>query len=238
MSQGERRTVRSQILKRDIDVWTWCEDACAPGRLCIFLDGEFYTERMSLADWGERTVRSGADPCSFLFVSHGNAEARQRDFTCSEDYTRFLVDELVPWGRAQGIGDERLALITGLSLSGLAAAYAALISPETFEVAICQSPSAWWRDEWLQHAIQSMPRPLCRFWISVGTRETEADIEHPPTALYQGVSQRASCRRLATRLSELGAEVRFREFDGGHELGPWEDELPEALLWGIRSGEV
>jgi iron(III)-enterobactin esterase len=185
--------------------------------LHVFLDAEFYLNRMDIlpALRGKRCV----------FVSHENAEERHYDLACNPRYAEFIAYDVLAWAGGTANGN----LICGLSLSGLAATHIALLYPDLFPYCLSQSGSFWWNDEWLTSQVTAPIKG--KFWLSVGDKETDEGISHEPTGLRQDVSQVASVQRMAETLSKAGAEVRHRVFEGGHEMPPWEKELPEALAW-------
>lgn len=200
------------------------------GRLAVFLDGEFYLNRMRTVEILQELQRSGdIPPVTVLFVSHATAMTRQVEYICNPACHRFLVEELLPWAEGQGYGSGTDHLLAGLSLSGLAAVYAGIWHPGVFSRVLGQSPSAWWKDEWLAGQVAGRSQSWPRFWLSVGSRETDENVQH--MALFQGTSQLATCRNLATALQERGAVCQLTEFDGGHEMPCWEAELPSALRW-------
>lgn len=125
---------------------------------------------------------------------------------------------------------ERLYLC-GLSLSGLQALFTALKHPGVFSGVLAQSPSAWWRDEWLASWMSSFGTGGQRFWLSVGSDEVAEDLKHPPTSLHQKASQLDSVRRLSLAMSRAGHDVDLQEFDGGHDPACWGEELTGALAW-------
>lgn len=167
----------------------------------LFLEAELYLERV-------------------LFVPplYGEPDRRRVDFTCNDGFADFLALELVPW-----LGAYERVTLCGLSLSGLAAAHAALRHPSVFHRAICQSPSAWWNDEWLSRHVPAGPGPS--FYISVGDRETAENVDHGHPDLFQVTSQADSCRRLAEDLRVEGHPVEYREFAGGHDAESWRADL-------------
>jgi hypothetical protein len=68
-------------------------------------------------------------------------------------------------------------------------------------------------------------------WISVGSRETESGISHPPSGLLQEMSQVAECTMAVTALRAKGYSISYREFEGVHDLECWRDDLALALPW-------
>ncbi|AIE86948.1 putative esterase [Fimbriimonas ginsengisoli Gsoil 348] len=163
-----------------------------------------------------------------MYLSYGDATERHIDFTCNLDFSDFLISELLP--SVEDLAGPHLeTFLCGLSLSGLAAAYTVLSKPGRFSGALCQSPSAWWRDEWLAENCGSMGES--RLWISVGTEEVQENVAHGPSDLFQKVSQIESCRRLADALRNGGSRVAFNVFEGGHDPACWATELPSGLRW-------
>lgn len=197
--------------------------------LGIVLDAEIYLDRM---DAGDLFV-SAAPEWDWVFVSHIDGAARHHDFTCSDAYARFLAEEIVTHFSRSGPGGH---LVAGLSLSGLAAAHAALRYPEVFAYALCQSGSFWWEREALASQIPASPSQAPRFWLSVGDREDGAGDVHPPNGLRQETGQRMAVEGMAAALDRTGYSVRCEIFEGGHELAPWRAELPTALDWLLCSG--
>ena len=200
-------------------------------RCCLFLDAELYIERVQAPAIAENLQRDGRLPPTLCcYLSSVDAAARHRDFTCNEDYSSFLVNDVIPWiERDQGHFEHYLG---GLSLSGLAAAFTVLRYPNVFAGALCQSPSAWWNEEWLTSSIDGSSRG--KYWISVGDQEVASDVRHPPTDLFQGTSQLDSVRRLVARLRTTQAIVRSHEYSGGHDPACWAAELPDALTWLLK----
>ena len=204
----------------------------------VFLDGELYRERVKSPKVirGLQSARK-LPPFTSVYVSAVDAAVRHVELTCSTAFSQALAGELQPWIEENVCRHTRYFLC-GLSLSGLAAAFAALAHPDVFCGALCQSPSAWWNDEWLAGHLPRNSSGTGRFRISVGDQELDAGITHPPSGLLQKVSQRDSCRKLFEKLGEHAAEVCFSEFEGGHDCTCWARELPGALSWLLdRSAE-
>jgi len=88
---------------------------------------------------------------------------------------------------------------------------------------ITSSCGDYTRDVWF------LPRPA--LWLSVGSEETATGVSHPPTGLFQRVSQIEGVKRAADRFEALGATVRYNMYSGGHAAAPWRAELAPALTW-------
>ncbi len=208
-------------------------------RIGLFLDGVSYVARMRALEVIREMQRSGdVPPMACGFVSHGDAAAGHRDFTCSDEYADYLTEEVMARGADRfRCGDGARHLIAGTSLAGLQSAFVALSRPDLFSHCLAQSGAFWWSDELLTGHAQRMDPVDVRFWLSVGDRETADGISHPPSGIYQKVSQVAACERFARSLAGNGCEVRHRMVPGGHEVGRWQSELAPALRWLFGAGE-
>jgi enterochelin esterase-like enzyme len=70
------------------------------------------------------------------------------------------------------------------------------------------------------------------FYLDVGTKETEVDLEGDPTQdTFQSTSQIDSVKQLRDALVSQGSLVNYFEFSGGHEAKAWAQTLPGALIW-------
>lgn len=214
-------------------VWLLNDDGEKNQKLCVFLDGEYYLNDLHAPSVMEEMRQQDAlPPVTSIFVSSLDAEARHYDYTCNGHYSAFIAHDILRWAKARVAGISLSNnLICGLSLSGLASAYLALMYPRVFSRALCQSGSFWWNKEWLANNTGSDMDSQSRFWISVGSQENDTDISHSPTGLYQEVSQLMANTRMAKTLKEAGISVNYNLFSGGHEIGPWRAELPSALQW-------
>jgi enterochelin esterase-like enzyme len=113
----------------------------------------------------------------------------------------------------------------------LAAGHAALLHPDAFAAVVCQSPSFWFAGERFAAAVIGSIGRLPPYWISVGDQETSQDIRHPPTGLWQQVSQINACQRAGAALRAQGCAVSCRVFTGGHDPDCWQEDLRLALPW-------
>ncbi len=211
--------------------WVPADDA---SKLCVFLDAEYYLEKMNTAATLLELQATGAiPPVNCLFVSNLSPPARQEDYICDPEYSRYIADDIVGWAQTRvpqlGAGGHT---ICGLSLSGLAAAFLTLARPEIFSGALCQSASLWWNDEWLLHQVPASLTQKSRFWLSVGDKERQSGLLH--VKLFQGVPQVDAVERMAALLAQRECEVHYNLFAGGHEIPPWKEELPQALDWLYR----
>jgi enterochelin esterase family protein len=225
----EQHAITSADRRYTRDVWLSRSLAEGPHRLAVFLDAEHYLRDMDSLPVIKDLIGTGAlPPTTCVFVSHVSGAARHEDYTCNDEYSRFITEDVVAWAKEQ---DDQIGfqdnLICGLSLSGLAGAYIASHAPGVFSRALCQSGSFWWLAD---HPVP-MPATRGRFWLSVGSEETAVGVSHPPTGLFQRVSQVEGVWAAAERLAAQGATVHLTVFPGGHAPAPWRADLPPALTW-------
>jgi iron(III)-enterobactin esterase len=224
--------VRSESRSPGRRIWRLGSSRGVPAGLLLFLDAELYLERVSAAEVVTRLEKEGRiPPVLSVFVSNNGSAARHADYVCDADYARFLVEELLPFVKVrnpEAVSDG--VVLVGLSLSGLAAAHAALAT-DRFKAVVCQSPSFWWDGERFASSLPSAGGRAPAFWVSVGDLETESGISHPPSGLFQGTSQRESCDRGSAALRAAGYMVAHRVFQGGHDPVCWREDLALALPW-------
>ena len=222
---------RSGLFERT--VWS-LPPAGRAGVAVLFLDGELYLEKVGAADVVRRLQqRRAIPPATAVFLSHGGAAARHEDFLCRPNYARFIARDLVGSVRQDHPGATEIVIV-GLSLSGLAAAYAATRYPAIFRAAVCQSPSFWWEQGRFAAELPPATPPGPEFWICVGSRETETGLSHPPSGLRQQLPQLTGCLSAADALHAKGYSVNYREYDGGHDPDCWREDLSLALPWALR----
>jgi enterochelin esterase family protein len=205
--------------------------------LCVLLDGEHYRDNVdALPIFSTLMQRGSIPPMTLVFVSHGDAAARHADYVCDPPFARFIAEDVVSRARARvpSLSAER-HLICGLSLSGLAAAHVALLHPARFPTALCQSGSFWLEPDAFAQLAQERPPVRTRFWLSVGDEETDAGVSHPPTGLFQGISQIEGVERACAVLEQHGGDVNCHRYRGGHTFEHWRAELSDALQWLLRT---
>lgn len=228
------RTLRCRSGVFERKVWSLAPPTGRPTAAILFLDGENYLERVGAAAVVRRLQeRRAIRPTVAVFLSHGGAAARHDDFVCRPEYARFVAGDLVASVRTEHPGVTEVA-VAGLSLSGLAAAYAATRHPAVFRAAVCQSPSFWWDGGRFAEELPAATQAGPTFWISVGNRETETGVSHPPSGLRQELTQVAGCVSAAAALRASGYPVSYREYDGGHDPQSWRADLTVALPWAWR----
>jgi enterochelin esterase family protein len=211
----------------------WLLSAPHPQKICIFMDGEFYVHKMDAPSQLEDLWEKGLMPAAAcVFISHVSGKERHADYTCNSRYARFIAEDVLSWMRDRfGITDPQDHLIGGASLSGLEAAFLALTYPQTFSAALCQSGSFWWNGEWLKGHAAGLPATNGKFWISVGSKEVESGVSHPPTGMRQEVAQIVAAENFVRILRGKKIPVNYHLYQGGHEIKCWAEEFSRAVSW-------
>lgn len=205
--------------------------------LCVLLDGEFYMGEVDVLPLLEDLMSRGDIPhMSYAIVSNNGNQSRHDDYTCNDKFSSFIAEDLVSWARNQvSTVNDRGNVICGLSLSGLASAHIALTYPKVFSYSLCQSGSFWFKRNYFSSLVAEYAPVESRFWLSVGDKEVDEDVRHPPSNMHQEFSQIAGVQSALKALEESSATVNYHQYSGGHELGPWHDELGDALAWLLSS---
>jgi len=168
-------------------------------------------------------------PLVALFVATPSGERRLRELSPGRPIRDFLTGELMPWARRRwGLAtDPARNVVAGVSMGGLAAAYAGLCAPEVFGAVIAHSGSFWWAPPgaepgWLARRFADSPRLPLRFYLDVGSRET--------VDFGRGLTQVAANRQMRDALLARGYPVTYVEYAGGHDYVNWRRTFADALL--------
>lgn len=229
-------SIRSAHLGNDRFVWIRPPRSGTASNLIMFLDGEWYRDRVGAPTITARLRRRGEIEDAWqVFVSMHSVEARWIECPCHPPFAGFVVDELLP--RLESclpeIARASHRVLAGLSYSALAAAYIAKVAPGCFQRIISQSGSYWWNNCSLVEAYRHEPlRAATEFYLEVGRRETQENLRHQPDVL-QVISQIDGVRRFRDALEQTGVRVTYRESSGGHDCLHWKRALPNALRWAL-----
>ena len=223
----------SACQKYDRKVWWYQGPKDQMHRLAVFLDAEHYLRDMNVVPLiDDLVMKNVIAPMSMVFISHQSRDDRHADLVCSEDYASYIANDVVAWARERS---PRLQsenhFLGGVSLSGLQSAYTALLYPNLFTTMLCQSGSFWWKPDWFAEQARQRAPIVGRYWLSVGNLETDTNVSHPPTGLFQAITQIEGVVRAVQSLKESGATAHYHFFEGGHAFEPWRAEFTEALTW-------
>jgi len=207
-----------------------------PSNLAIFLDAEFYRERVdAVATIDDLTTASAIANTLFVFVSYESMDSRWRECPCHPPFADFINSELLPWIESihpqTHHAHERVLI--GLSYTGLAAAFVALRAPDKYTRVIAQSGSFWSDDCALAKQYRAATTlPSTAFHLSVGSKETQTRVQHKDD-VFQPISQIEGVQTFRDALLSRGITVHYEEFDGAHEFGAWKKTLLEVLTWAL-----
>ncbi len=232
MNESTHR-IRSAALNNERTLWLCApRDPVKATRVFIFLDGEFYRERVDARSVIQQLGDAFADSWQVYVSSHSD-EARWKECPCYPPFATFVAVELVDWldAHVPPLVTERT--LVGLSYTGLAAAFAALQHPGVFSRVISQSGSFWWNDAWLPRHVPAQSSAT-RFYLDVGDREVQERVTHRPD-VFQAISQVAGVRQFRDALRAANHPVEYREFNGAHNFESWRAALPAALRWAWQS---
>jgi enterochelin esterase family protein len=223
-----------------------------PYHLLILMDAEAYTSHIPAPVIVDNLLNAGKiPPVVAVFVGNvaaGQPGARTLELSCHEPFSRFLVEELLPWIRARYRVSSLPAetIIGGASRGGLAAICATIEHPEQFGNVSAQSgffvykdrnwfknadpasaPDAEYQEEmaWerygivMQRVAAAAKLPL-RFYLDVGKFENDF---HPSPLIAN--------RHLRDVLIAKGYVVKYQEFAGHHSAVNWRGAFPDALVF-------
>lgn len=212
---------RGAVVARSGPLWTYRPAARGSDLpLVVLLDGE-QRLRLGIADTFDQLIASEAvPPFAAVLVPSRPGGGRVEDLTCNPRFVSSVADEVVPQARRwTGCGSR--TVIAGKSLGGLTALYATMLRPDVFGGALVQSGSFWW---------PNTGDPATREWL------TAQVADHGPGRVYVEVGLQEwvlldPTRRMAAALAERGAELQYREYDGGHDPACWRGGLADGLIW-------
>jgi enterochelin esterase family protein len=179
-----------------------------------------------------------------VFVKH-EPGTRNKDLMCSDAFADFLVNELVPWVRAEyRVSEEpERTIVGGLSFGGLMASYVGLRHADVFGNVLSQSGPYWWypggleQDDrdlhvaepgWLTREYLTAPRRDVRFYVEIGRFEQGGGFTNAV----------AETRRFRDVLKAKGYSIQYSEFTGGHDYVGWRGSFADGLiaLAGVSAG--
>ena len=165
-------------------------------------------------------------PAVVLLVGNTN---RGKELSADPAFADFVALDLVPWVRRSyhTTKDPRLTVLAGISLGGIAAAFAAARHPAVYGNVLSQSGSYWWgpddvdEGEALPHDYATHARLPLRFWMEAGTLESASS--------GRGSHLLGANRHMRDMLLARGYEVSYREFAGGHDYFNWRGTIGDGL---------
>lgn len=211
LAAGKRRTVRLYQPPTD-----------EPSPLLVVWDGQDFFHRAKLVNILDNLIQQKRiRPIALALVDHGRG-ARMPEYACSESTLIFLRELVLPLAVSElkliDINQHPGSFgVLGASMGGLMALYTALRLPQLFGNALCLSGgfSLGDRNSVVFELIEKGDVRPIKVWLDVG--------------VYDFRSLLASNRRLYTLLKQVGYDVTYHEYPGGHNYPCWRNEVWKGL---------
>jgi enterochelin esterase-like enzyme len=192
-----------------------------PYRLLVLFDGRQYARLIPTPTILDNMIADGRLPPTVAVMI--DQRERVKELYLNPSFADFVAGELVPWvrGRYHLTRSPREAVVGGLSLGGVAAAYTAMRHPEVFGAVLSQSGAYQYRHEDPANLIRRFARRArlpVRFYLEAGLLE----VNETPSLLH-------SNRHLRDVLEAKGYEVTYSEFNGRHDHICWRGSLSKGL---------
>jgi len=194
-------------------VWIHRAGSGADLPLVVILDGETWLDRYSLPRALDAAVAAGVlPPLQAVFVGSGTREQRWDDLGHVGGVTEFVARTVVPWARASldVTTDPLRTAITGQSLGGLSALWALAAYPDVVGAAVAQSASLWSSSP----VSELRAAGPVRLYLEVGRQEWLLLPLH---------------RELRRALISTPVDLRYVEYNGGHDYACWRGGLLDGL---------
>ncbi|MFD1019498.1 alpha/beta hydrolase [Thalassobacillus hwangdonensis] len=217
-----KEVFNSNVLNNQRNLWIYdpFKNSSTPKKLLIVFDGSQYTEAIPVPNMMDQLYEEGKIPPTVMVgVDSPN---RFSELMGNEQFSGFLTEELLPWIRKNFHVSHHPEDVTlcGASLGGLTAFYSALNHPNYFGNVLCQSGSFNHKklkddQHWSVHFLESQPVAPVRIYMNAGRLEMQ-DLLSANSLTYEA-------------LRSKGFEVKYRLFNGGHDLLWWRETFLEGL---------
>ena len=227
----------SRILGNDRNLWVYTPpgygestEACS---VLLLLDGGWYLSLIPTHRILDNLFADGRiGRVVAVFIENVTATSRNVELACNEQFARFVDEELLPWLRANyRVSDDPADHhVAGSSLGGLGAAWLGYRLPHAIGNVISQAGVFWWgpgyqwgaphsrqsyEAEWLTQRFRASPRLPLRFWMEIGLLDSPRMLD--------------ANRRMKAVIEDVGYDIAYREFCGGHDFVLWRGTLAQAL---------
>lgn len=195
-------------------------------KFIVLTDGDEYINVLLAANVFDNLIAANKiPPIVAIFID--STEKRSEELKCNDKFGDVIVKDLLSLIKANyNISNKpEDAIIGGLSLGGLTAAYLGLKHSEVFENVISQSGSFWYKPEsyegnddcWLGTQFEAIDKLPLRFYLNIGV------LEHKERMIGTNV-------KLRDTLIEKGYKVDFETFKSGHDYLSWGETLAHGLI--------
>lgn len=216
-------TIDSKILNENRKIYVYTpygyESSKEYGLLLVF-DGQMYLDTgMNLPIILDSLISNKKiQPIIAVFVDSMDISQRNRDLMCSEMFTHFIENELLPWIKNNySITKNPLkSALLGASLGGMYALYFAIKNPQIFHNVIINSAGFWCDMKKFNDQLDDSDQLKLNIYMDYGSLED--------TELMKNLNQ-----TYADKLSRVGCQVKLYEFKGGHNYYCWRETIGESL---------
>lgn len=198
-----------------------------PYPLVVYFDGWAGT-RLGVHTTLDNLIAEGRVPPVVCVMVH--QIDRMKELANNDVFADWLAGDFLAWVRKRYAvtDDPARTVVTGMSLGGLESAHCALRHPEVFGNVLSQSGSFWWGGEtqgehaWLTRRYAERERLPVRWYMEVGLLEQmrQGDV---PTMVEAN-------RALRDVLAAKGYDVRYGEYNGGHDFACWRGSIADGLI--------
>lgn len=204
-----------------------------PYGFMVLNDGDDYIRLLSAIETLNNLIAfKKIPPIVAIFID--STENRGKELKCNDSFCKVVAKEIVPWVRQNYNITEKPeeAIICGLSLGGLTAAYLGLKYPDVFRNVLSQSGYFCYEPEdyssidgdcWIGTKFKEKNKLSLKFYLDMGVLETKYKIIDPNI-------------NLTDILMDKGYNVDLQWFNGGHDYLYWGETLANGLtsLIGIK----
>ncbi|HCO74463.1 MAG TPA: hypothetical protein DIT16_06370 [Clostridium sp.] len=192
----------------------------------VLTDGDDYISTLSAIETLNNLIANKEiPPIVAIFID--STKNRGKELKCNDSFCKCIAKEVIPWAKKNyNISSmPEKAIICGLSLGGLTAAYLGLNYSEIFGNVLSQSGYFWYNSEdyvpnedcWMSKMFKEVNTLNLKFYLDMGVLETKYKIIDPNINLRD------------TLLSK-GYKVDLRWFNGGHDYLSWGETLAHGLI--------
>lgn len=192
----------------------------------VLNDGDEYLQILHVKHTLDNLIHEQViEPIVVLFID--STDDREEELSCNDTFVEIIIEEIIPWFRASYhiTHEANDAIIGGLSLGGLTAAYIGLHHGDTFGMVLSQSGAFWYNPEeeesdkkacWLADEYAKAEKHSHKFYFDVGILEEVEEMI--------GTNQ-----KLCEVLRSKGNDVLYYEYAGGHDYLCWGETLATGL---------
>lgn len=218
--------IYSNILNENRKFYVYIPHSRKNEKFILFNDGYKYLKILHADNVLDNLMyRKEIKDCAAVFVE--STKDRDKNLKCSDEFNDFLCSELLPYVKDKYdiYMNPYDNIISGYSLSALAASYTAVKNPDVFKNVISMSGSYWYKKDdfkekklYMISEYEKYKKNDINFYINVGKVEPK-------------VSMIDTSKAFAEYLKSRGFKVKFDYFQSGHDYLYWGETISDALMF-------